>query len=112
MIYVASPYSHPDESIRENRYVEVRKYVYELIKIGEFAYSPIVYAHELSKNHKLPTDALWWQNFNENFMKRSDVCHFYLMDGWKQSHGMSLELAFAEKIGLKVVYVKPLSTVE
>lgn len=43
MIYVASPYSHPDKKIQEERYVLVSKACAELVSKGYIAFSPITY---------------------------------------------------------------------
>ena len=110
MIYIASPYSHPDRSVMELRYRYVMNYVDYLLKKGEFAYSPIVYGHEIAKYHSLPTDANFWKNWDEAMMRRCDVLHFYLLDGWKESNGMMMELNYAEENGMPIVYVEPSKT--
>ena len=45
LIFVSSPYSHPDDNVREENYQKVSKYTAELINNGVVAFSPILYGH-------------------------------------------------------------------
>lgn len=111
MIYVASPYTFKSPSIErvywkmKFRHAAVERYVAHLIKQGEFPYSPIVYAHEISHRYALPTDAEWWKSFNEHMLRKADVLHVYNMEGWEQSKGIAMEMQFAEACGIPIVHV-------
>jgi hypothetical protein len=50
MIYLASPYSHPDELVQEARYKAARNYVHwSLLYLEDTVYSPIVHYHTLAE---------------------------------------------------------------
>lgn len=105
MIYIASPYTHINTQIEEYRYLTVMEYCAYLMKNGKFPYSPIIYCHPMAIKHSLPTDAVYWQRFNEMMMYRANslqVCH---IPGWKESKGVGMEIAFAESIGIPIIHI-------
>lgn len=106
-IYVASPYSHINLAVQEERYLDVMDYVARLIREGKHAFSPIVYGHEMAKYHKLPTDALFWEEFNHGFLLLCDIVHVYCLDGWETSKGVTAEIKFAQEHSIPVVSVVP-----
>jgi hypothetical protein len=105
MIYVASPYSHDSKQIMHERYLDVMEYCHHLLLQGHFPFSPIVYGHELALRHDLPTDAEFWWNFNEAFMRRANCLHVYCLPGWKESKGVKKEIEYAEEKGIPIVYL-------
>lgn len=107
IVYVASPYSHPDPQIMQFRYEVIRDYCAELIQQGTFAFSPIIYGHEMAKFNEMPTDAAWWEAFNFAFLSIAQELHVCCMDGWKESKGVQAEIDFAEKNGIPVTYDVP-----
>lgn len=105
LVYIASPYSHSDFSVMEARFHEVRDYTVKLLRDGIVAFSPIVYGHEIAKYAQLPTDAVWWNDFNFSFLIKSKVMHICLMDGWMESAGIAMEIEFAKSHGIPIVHV-------
>ena len=104
-IYVASPYSHINKAIQEDRYADAMKYTAELFKLGYYAISPIVYGHEMARIYELPTDAAWWEGFNFWLMDSCDVVHVYMMPGWEESKGIKEEIEYAKSQGIPIIYV-------
>lgn len=60
IIYLASPYSHPIDDIREQRFKDIAKISAELNSEGVIAFSPIVYGHTLLDYKEMPTDWGFW----------------------------------------------------
>lgn len=48
LIYLASPYNHPDEKVRIERFKEIVKISARLMKRGWIVYSPIVHNHPIA----------------------------------------------------------------
>jgi hypothetical protein len=48
MIYLASPYSHPDPAVREARFREACRAAAKLMRLGQPAFSPIVHGHPIA----------------------------------------------------------------
>ena len=104
MIYIASPYSHKDQNIVEQRYEAVKEFTGVLLKERLCAFSPIVYAHELAKLYDLPTDAAYWNEFNMNILRRCEEMYLLQLDGWEESIGVNDELVACKILNIKVTY--------
>jgi hypothetical protein len=104
IIYLASPYSHPNDEIREQRFKDIAKISAELNSQGIIAFSPIVYGHTLLDFKEMPTDWQFWQTFCLSFLQHSDELHVYKMDGWEMSSGIAEEIKFAEKNNIPVKF--------
>lgn len=106
LVFISSPYSNPDENIKEENYKKVAKYATFLCKSGITAISPIVYGHELLKNDKsMSSDWSFWENFCLNLMKKCDEIHVLKLNGWEKSVGVREEIEFANTQNINIVYV-------
>ena len=105
MIYIASPYSHPDKSIEEHRFQMVKQYVIDCFAREETPFSPIVYCHHIATEEGLPTHAAFWQRFNNNMMRRCESVRVLQLHGWNESKGVAYEMKMAIELGI------PLETV-
>lgn len=94
MIYLASPYTHPDPFVREQRYLEAAKMCAEYLKQRRWVYSPIVHCHELAKIIELPKDASYWEAYNYHMLSRSTELHVLMIEGWGESKGVAAEINF------------------
>lgn len=106
MIYIASPYSHPDPAVREQRYEDVREYCALRITDGICVFSPIVYAHEMAKAHTMPTDAKTWERFNTTILRRCSQMIVLELSGWEESKGVRQEIIFANQLLIPVTHVR------
>lgn len=104
-IYVASPYSHADPEVREERYLRVMEYTAFLIRQGHIAISPIVYGHEMAKRFVLPTDAQSWEIFNYSILDDCDCLHLLKLEGWDKSLGCIGEQIHAFKTDKEIIYI-------
>jgi len=105
MIYLASPYSHPDAVVRNLRYERVLFHCAEQMRAGKVIFSPIVYGHQFALLGLAQTDHVWWKEFNERMMAGSEALHVLMLEGWHESNGVSHEINFAHEIGLEVKFV-------
>lgn len=105
MIYVASPYSHEDTSIMEERANAVTYYCYTEVKKGNNVFSPITYGHELRKRGYLPNDWDFWMSFCIDYLKHSDELYVFTIDGWDKSKGVSAEIAYAKENNIPIKYI-------
>jgi hypothetical protein len=105
MIYLASPYSHPDPAVVEKRYLSVCAVAAALINRGLFVWSPIAQTHPTCIVHKMPTDAVFWKAYNFDFMRRADAIYVLAIDGWRESKGVMMEIDFADYNGMTLQFV-------
>ncbi|GIX04608.1 MAG: hypothetical protein KatS3mg114_0477 [Planctomycetaceae bacterium] len=106
MIYLASPYSHTEAVVREERFRAACLATAHLIAAGHVVFSPIVHGHPLV-DHGLPTDWPFWERFDRDHLQRCDEVVVLMLDGWRESVGVAAEIRIAEELGKPVRYLAP-----
>lgn len=104
MIYLASPYSHPDPLIMRTRFMLAEQCTASLLMQRQFVYSPIVHCHELAQKFKLPTDFEYWKAYNFDMLRRADVFGILKINGWAESKGLTAEHKMARRLGMSIVF--------
>lgn len=111
MIYVSSPFSHPNEEIRKYRYLMVCRYVANLLENGFRAFSPIAHSEGLTMACPWLTRTFgFWKDLDLDMVRRSDSIHVLKLDGYRQSIGVQSEIAEARNNDIPVSYMEPVHT--
>jgi Domain of unknown function (DUF1937) len=105
MIYLASPYTHPDPQVRKVRFDAACRATAQLIRAGQAVFSPIVHGHPLVR-FGLPTDWSFWQWFDLEYLRRCDEMLVLQIDGWQESEGVQAEIALASALGKRIEYLE------
>lgn len=105
LIYLASPYSHDDPFVRRDRYLKARATLHWLLSQSLWTYSPIVHCHDLAIAHSLPKDANFWKEYNQVMFDKCDSMAVLKIPGWDFSHGVALEISWAEAFNKKIRYI-------
>jgi hypothetical protein len=106
VIYLASPYSHPDDSVRIENYRKISKVAAKMTAEGKVVFSPISYGHNLVDFHEMPTSWDFWITFCFNFLIKCDRMIVCKMEGWDKSKGVLEEISIAKDHGIPVEYIK------
>lgn len=106
LIYLAVPYSHPDPKIAEQRFNIVNKVAANLIAGGLHIFSPISHSHPIAIIGNLPTDFNFWINYDRSFLECSNKLIVLMLDGWKESKGVTGEIAIAKELGIPIEYLE------
>lgn len=108
-IYLATPYTHKSPEIQSERFHAALNYVVKMLEAEPYHsyYAPIVYYHHAVLKHSLRTDAEFWQTRNEDMISGCKELHVLCLAGWRMSKGIKLEVAYAQSIGKRVVYLTP-----
>ena len=106
MIYLASPYSHPDAAVREARFRDACRAAAKLMRLGHVVFSPIAHGHCICE-HGLPTDWRFWEPFERFQLERCDEVVVLMLDGWRESVGVQAEIRIAGDAGKPVRYLDP-----
>jgi nucleoside 2-deoxyribosyltransferase len=106
MIYLASPYSHPDAAVREQRFRSACQAAARLMRNGEVVFSPIAHGHPIAL-HGLPTDWRFWERHDREQLNRCDEVVVLTLDGWRESEGVQAEIRIAGELGKPVRYLMP-----
>lgn len=104
MIYIASPYSHPNPDVRQARYEAACRTAVTLLRTGQIIFSPIVHSHPLAA-FGLPDDWAFWGRIDRAMLEWCDEVVVLMLDGWDRSVGVREEIAYARALGLPIRYL-------
>ena len=107
LIYLASPYSHPDPAVRHARFVAVCHAAALMMEAGDLIFSPIAHAHPIAEAGKLPKDWHYWQRYDKAILRGCSMLRVLMLDGWSESKGINGEVAIATRLGLPIECVSP-----
>lgn len=109
-LYIASPYSSgagKDPIIRKARFLLAEEFAADLIKRGIPVYSPIVHSHAIAEKYEMPTEhGNFWVPHNEAMIRRSTGMVVLMLDGWKESTGVSWEIDKGMEINLPIAFAR------
>lgn len=106
-LFLSSPYSHPNDAIREDRVRVAGDACAWLYRQGYLPMSPIVHWHHIALRNDLPTEAMAWTEWNRQWMYASDATVVLELYGWRDSQGIAMEVAWAEQAGKPVWRLVP-----
>lgn len=104
LYYLASPYTHPDRNVMHLRAKLVTQTAVELLKHNIFVFAPIAY-NAPWEEYNLPGNWEFWEKFDKAFVSRMDGVIVLELEGWKESTGVTAEIAYAKSLGLPVYYL-------
>lgn len=99
-IYLATPYSHHSEYIRDSRFHEVTRLAGLLLKEGFLVYSPITHSHPIAVKTKLPSSFDFWKALDMSMLNWADVFVLYKQEGWEKSAGVKEEFTYCINKGI------------
>jgi len=105
LIYLASPYSHPDPNVRHERWTKICAIAAELLCKGYHVISPIAHTHPMALVGQLPFDWDFWAVYDENIITRCDELWIVMLGGWSASKGLKAEREIAGRLKKPVVYL-------
>lgn len=105
-VYLASPYSHPDAAVRQQRFEAAIKVVAMLMNRHEFVLSPVVHNHPVAEQESLPGSWDFWEPYCTAFLRTADKLLVLKLDGWDVSSGVLAEIEIAHQLNLPVEYME------
>ncbi len=103
MIYIAAPYWHEDETVRDYRRQKAIEYSTTLTKRGIMNYSPLLYTERFNKTR---VKERYWIEHGRRMVEACDVVRVLCLDGWQESSGVAGEIEVARRSGKKVEYIE------
>jgi hypothetical protein len=106
LVYLASPYSHDDPAIREQRFHAACAKAAELMRAGVLLFSPIAHTHPIAQ-FDLPKGWDFWERYDREYL---DVCKALVVltiDGWATSKGVCAEVCIMRDSGKPVFWLAP-----
>ena len=108
-IYLATPYSHPDKTVRIARYKAVNKKAAELMEAGYIVFSPISHSHSIAEYLHPELRCSWpfWKTQDIPLLDWADELWVMEVDGWDKSTGVLAEIKHAKKSGKPIIMELP-----
>lgn len=94
-VYLASPYSHPELTIKINRFQKVCEIAAWYFTKGIHVYSPIAHTHPICYFGGLPAGFSFYAKYDKRILANCAELHLVLIDGWQHSDGMKAEAIHA-----------------
>lgn len=107
MIYLASPYSHSDPAVMQQRYEAMVQVVNHFYRQNIRVYSPIVHNHPVAVLGGLPRTWEFWEGIDLDMLARCDEFCVIQLPGWETSKGVAAELEFAKRYQIPVHFSVP-----
>ena len=108
LVYLASPYSHPDPAVREWRYQQAIRATAYLIRRGLVPFSPIVHSHPMAcLGGDLAGDWSFWRRQDEMFMDACGAIVVLMLPGWRESAGVKAEIEYMGNKRRQIEYLDP-----
>jgi len=106
LVYLATPYSHDDPAIREQRFREVNRVAAEMMRQGVHVFSPISHTHPIAECGDLPKGWEYWQAYDRAMLRACGKVAVLMQDGWENSVGVQAEIGLARELGLPVEFIE------
>jgi len=105
-IYLATPYSHPDPKVKEERFYTINKVAARLLNQGFIVFSPISHCHPLHVSGEgVPSDWEFWKRFDSAYLEWCDQMFVFCAQGWKESVGVQAEIEIIKEMGKPIRYL-------
>lgn len=105
LIYLATPYNHPDPTIREERFTLACLAAATLMRDGVYLFCPIAHTHPIALHGNLPCGWDYWQEYDWLMLNSCDELWIVQMAGWDQSEGIKGEIELAMYLGKPIYYL-------
>ena len=109
LIYLAGPYSSPDEFVRLGRFDALNAMAGRLMGLGFFIYSPISHTHPIATAGSLPLGWDFWEQYDRVILGCCERLLVYKLPGWEESKGVAAEIEIAKELGLPIDYIEYIS---
>lgn len=106
LIYLATPYSHPDEDVQEKRFLEVNRVASDLMRRGIYVYSPISHTYPIALAGDLPKSWEFWQTYCRIMLGVCSKLIVLMQDGWQQSIGVQREISIAREMDIPIEFME------
>ncbi len=107
-IYIATPYSHPDEKVRLARFDAANRKAAELMLKGYAVFSPISHSHPITAY--IPPEDVdnweFWKGQDIPLLEWADELWVMEVDGWKESIGVQDEIKRAKELNMPVIFTR------
>lgn len=105
MIYLASPYTHPNPEVVFLRVTAAAEATAVLLEKGSLTFSPVVHCHFVNLVRSLPDEH--WYKITQEYLRRCTHCMVLRLPNWQNSRGVQEEIALAKKLNIGLGFYNP-----
>ncbi len=106
LIYLATPYSHHDPDVQQQRFVAACQVAGDLMNRGRLVFSPIAQSHPVACECGLPGTWEFWERYDRAILRACDRLVVVKMPGWEQSRGIAAEIRIMRELGKPVEFME------
>lgn len=104
-VYLATPYSHKLQSVRQARFDAINIIAGDLVKQGYFVLSPITHNHPIALACNISMGWEYWEAYDTVLLEWADTVLVFMNDGWEDSIGVTAEIKIAKQMCKPVGYI-------
>lgn len=107
LIYLAQPYTHPDELVRQTRHAAARATAARMMDTGKTVFSPIVHGVGLEQRlaPRNRTNHEFWMRQCLAILRRCEAMYVLPLVGWRDSRGLAEELTLCSMAQIPVTFL-------
>jgi hypothetical protein len=109
-IYLASPYSHKDKAVMDDRYNAACRAAASIIaKTRRAVFAPIAHSHPIADWMPLESrvDFEMWMLVDLPILRYAAELWVLRLDGWAESRGVTREREYARSLGIPTFMAEP-----
>lgn len=104
LYYLASPYSHEDGRVRQQRVEAAVIAMKHLLEKGYWVFGPI--CHSFCPDSYFEDGEYDWMPLDLEILRRCDGLIVLMLEGWEKSKGVGMEIEFAvQRMGMLIEYM-------
>lgn len=109
LVYLATPYNHPDPFVREERFTLACFAAATLMRNGVHLFCPIAHTHPIALQGNLPCGWDYWREYDRLMLDACAELWVVQMSGWRESQGISGEIAIATIQNKPIYFLHPVT---
>jgi hypothetical protein len=109
LLYLASPYSHVNPIVRQQRFEAVCRVAGRLMHEGKCVFSPIAHSHPIEQHFEDGSieGHDFWLKQDFAVLSRCSRLVVVTLDGWEASRGVAAEIQYAHERGIPLEFMAP-----
>ena len=108
VVYLASPYSHPDPTVRDERFQAACRAAAKLMLGGQCVFAPIPHSVPIEEQFPEMQGFDFWMSMDLPILARCTKIVVLTLDGWEKSRGVKRELEYAHEHGIPIEFMEPM----
>jgi len=106
-VYIAGPYTHNEDNVKELRYTLLSQISMHFMKRQQDVFSPITHGHAMEEQTGEVCDYKWWIIHGLKNLQRCDHMYVCELPGSDNSTGVEMEIMWCQANGIPYSFISP-----